>query len=209
VKELSRSFTVFVIKGPELLGKYIGSSEKAIRDLFEKARKTRPSLIVFEEIDTLAGKRGCDNTGTTDRVVNQLLTELDGVEGRRGIFIVGTTTDPNKIDNALKRSGRLEGRVDLSHYSPEDLTEILKFLLKTHHLHSYNLSDKVFEALKDKLRGLFPGDLNKLVYDCRRCKDLAELENFLLLQLQSCRKFKGKIETSAESNGNLKAGFMQ
>jgi peroxin-1 len=76
------------IKGPELLNKYIGASEQSIRDLFERAKSCRPCLLFLDEFDSIAPRRGQDNTGVTDRVVNQLLTELDGAEGLTGVYFV-------------------------------------------------------------------------------------------------------------------------
>ena len=105
------------IRGPELLSKYIGSSEAAIRDLFERACTSgRPSLIFFDEFEALAPRRGADSTGVTDRVVNQLLTFLDGVEsnlqqGAAPVFVMAATTRPDLIDPALLRPGRIEKHV--------------------------------------------------------------------------------------------------
>ena len=101
------SLSVFRVKGPALLGKYIGASEEAIRTLFLQASQSAPSLIVLEEVDALAPPRGNDNSGATDRVVNQLLTELDGVNVLEGVFVVATTTRLEGIDPALLRAGRL------------------------------------------------------------------------------------------------------
>ncbi|KAK1305379.1 Peroxisome biogenesis protein 1 [Acorus calamus] len=96
------------IKGPELLNKYIGASEQAVRDLFSKAAAAAPCLLFFDEFDSIAPKRGHDNTGVTDRVVNQLLTELDGVEALTGVFVFAATSRPDLLDAALLRPGRLD-----------------------------------------------------------------------------------------------------
>ncbi|XP_063947322.1 peroxisomal ATPase PEX1 isoform X2 [Daucus carota subsp. sativus] len=79
------------VKGPELLNKYIGASEQAVRDIFTKASAAAPCLLFFDEFDSIAPKRGHDNTGVTDRVVNQFLTELDGVEVLTGVFVFAAT----------------------------------------------------------------------------------------------------------------------
>ncbi|PIA25324.1 hypothetical protein AQUCO_11800013v1 [Aquilegia coerulea] len=79
------------VKGPELLNKYIGASEQAVRDIFSKAAAAAPCLLFFDEFDSIAPKRGHDNTGVTDRVVNQFLTELDGVEALTGVFVFAAT----------------------------------------------------------------------------------------------------------------------
>eukprot|EP00850_Spirogloea_muscicola_P022761 SM000310S11952 [mRNA] locus=s310:94517:99949:- [translate_table: standard] len=79
------------VKGPELLNKYIGASEQAVRSIFAQAAAAAPCILFFDEFDAIAPKRGHDNTGVTDRVVNQLLTELDGVEGLTGVFVIAAT----------------------------------------------------------------------------------------------------------------------
>jgi peroxin-1 len=79
------------VKGPELLNKYIGQSEKQVRDLFERARQCAPCCLFFDEFDSIAPTRGHDNSGVTDRVVNQLLTEMDGAQGLQGVFVLAAT----------------------------------------------------------------------------------------------------------------------
>ena len=98
-------------QGPELLSKYVGESEKAVRATFDRARAARPCLLFFDEFDSLAPRRGNDSTGVTDRVVNQLLTQLDGVEGRQGIVVLAATSRPDLVDPALLRPGRLGKRL--------------------------------------------------------------------------------------------------
>jgi peroxin-1 len=79
------------VKGPELLNKYIGQSEKQVRDLFERARQCAPCCLFFDEFDSIAPTRGHDNSGVTDRVVNQLLTEMDGAQGLQGVYVLAAT----------------------------------------------------------------------------------------------------------------------
>ncbi|XP_036949450.1 peroxisome biogenesis factor 1 [Acanthopagrus latus] len=116
------------IKGPELLSKYIGASEQGVRDVFQRAQAAKPCILFFDEFDSLAPRRGHDSTGVTDRVVNQLLTQLDGVEGLQGVYVLAATSRPDLIDPALLRPGRL----DKSLYCPppdlEARVEILKAL---------------------------------------------------------------------------------
>ncbi|KAJ2698637.1 Peroxisome biosynthesis protein pex1 [Coemansia sp. IMI 209128] len=95
-------------KGPELLSKYIGSSEQAVRDLFRRAAAAAPCVLFFDEFDAIAPRRGHDNTGVTDRVVNQFLTEMDGAEGLAGVYVLAATSRPDLIDPALLRPGRLD-----------------------------------------------------------------------------------------------------
>uniref|UniRef100_A0A8C9U728 Peroxisomal ATPase PEX1 n=1 Tax=Scleropages formosus TaxID=113540 RepID=A0A8C9U728_SCLFO len=102
------SMNFISIKGPELLSKYIGASEQAVRDLFQRAQSAKPCILFFDEFDSLAPRRGHDSTGVTDRVVNQLLTQLDGVEGLQGVYVLAATSRPDLIDPALLRPGRLD-----------------------------------------------------------------------------------------------------
>lgn len=96
------------IKGPELLSKYIGVSEESVRNVFERARRAKPCVLFFDEFDSLAPRRGHDSTGVTDRMVNQLLTQLDGVEDREGVAVVAASSRPDLLDPALLRPGRLD-----------------------------------------------------------------------------------------------------
>lgn len=109
------NLSLIVCRGPEILDKYIGASEAKVRHLFARAYAAAPALLFFDDFDALAPKRGSDNTGVTDRVVNQLLTFLDGVEDAKEktgpVFIVGASSRPDKIDPALLRPGRLEKHV--------------------------------------------------------------------------------------------------
>ncbi|MFR9779304.1 AAA family ATPase [Micromonospora sp. MS34] len=100
---------VLSVKGAELLSKWVGESERAVRELFRRAREAAPTLVFLDEVDALAPVRGqATDGGTTDRVVAALLTELDGVEALRNVVVVGATNRPDLVDPALLRPGRLE-----------------------------------------------------------------------------------------------------
>lgn len=96
------------IKGPELFSKYVGDTEKAIREIFKKARLSSPSIIFFDEIDAMATQRGDDDTSVSDRALCQLLNEMDGVEARSQVIVVGATNRLDIIDTALLRPGRFD-----------------------------------------------------------------------------------------------------
>merc|ERR1712150_202572 len=99
------------IKGPELLTMWFGESEANVRDVFEKARQAAPCVLFFDELDSIAQQRGGssgDGGGAADRVMNQLLTEMDGVGSKKNVFIIGATNRPDIIDTALMRPGRLD-----------------------------------------------------------------------------------------------------
>ena len=101
------------IKGPELLNKFVGESEKGVREVFSKARENAPTIVFFDEIDSIATERGqgTGDSGVGERVVSQLLTELDGLESLEDVVVIATTNRPDLIDSALLRPGRLDRHV--------------------------------------------------------------------------------------------------
>ncbi|KAL6065431.1 Peroxisome biosynthesis protein pex1 [Balamuthia mandrillaris] len=119
------------IKGPELLNKYIGATEQAVRDLFGRASAAKPCVLFFDEFDSIAPRRGHDSTGVTDRVVNQLLTQLDGVEGMEGIYVLAATSRPDLIDPALLRPGRLDKSLFCNIPTAVERLDILKAISKS------------------------------------------------------------------------------
>jgi ribosome biogenesis ATPase len=116
------------IKGPELLDKYVGESERAVRQVFTRARASAPCVVFFDELDALAPRRGAGSeggSGVSERVVNQLLTELDGMGGRRSVFVIGATNRPDMIDSAMLRPGRLDKLLYVPLPSPQQRADIL------------------------------------------------------------------------------------
>lgn len=112
-KAIATSFSLnfFSVKGPELLNMYIGESEANVRRVFQKARDAKPCVVFFDELDSVAPKRGNqgDSGGVMDRIVSQLLAELDGMsEGGDGVFVIGATNRPDLLDEALLRPGRFD-----------------------------------------------------------------------------------------------------
>ena len=134
-------------RGPELLDRYIGASEAKVRQLFARAAAAAPAMIFFDEFDSLAPQRGSDHTGVTDRVVNQLLTLLDGAERSKNashIFVVAATSRPDKIDKALLRPGRLEKHVYVGFAeSLQEWNSLFSSLLKTR-----NIDDQVSDLMQ-------------------------------------------------------------
>ena len=96
------------VKGPELFRKYVGDSEKAVAQVFARARAAAPAVIFFDEIDSFAAARGSSESGAADRVVSQLLMELDGLESLVDVTVVAATNRPDIIDPAIVRPGRLD-----------------------------------------------------------------------------------------------------
>jgi peroxin-1 len=151
------------VKGPEILNKYIGASEKSVRDLFDRAEAARPCVLFFDEFDSIAPKRGHDSTGVTDRVVNQLLTQMDGAEGLSGVYVLAATSRPDLIDPALLRPGRLDKSLICDLPNLDDRIDILRALGT-----KLKLSQEVLSNLPEiaaRTEGYSGADLQALVYN--------------------------------------------
>ncbi len=125
-----RQINFISIKGPELLSKGVGDSEKHVREAFRKARQSAPCILFFDEIDSMFPKRGSisDSTHVTESVMSQFLTELDGIEELRDVFVIGATNRPDLLDPALLRPGRFDKHL----YIPPPDLESRKAILKTY-----------------------------------------------------------------------------
>ena len=149
------------VKGPELLNKYVGESEKAVRQVFARARTSSPCVIFFDELDALVPRRDDSLSESSSRVVNTLLTELDGLESRVQTYVIAATNRPDMIDPAMCRPGRLDKLLYVDLPKPDERLEILKTITtKT------PLSDEVALqsiAYDDKLEGFSGADLAALV----------------------------------------------
>lgn len=153
------------IKGPELLNKYVGESEKAVRQLFIRARNSSPCIIFFDELDALCPKRSMDNNAATERVVNQLLTEMDGLEDRKQVFIIAATNRPDIIDPAMLRPGRLDKLHYVALPSKDDRLSILITNTRKIPIHpDIDLKDIAFDK---KLEGFSGADLSSLVREAQ------------------------------------------
>jgi ribosome biogenesis ATPase len=114
------------VKGPELLSMYVGESEKAVRTVFQRARDSSPCVIFFDEIDALCPRRNNTDTAGSARLVNQMLTEMDGMETRKQVFLIGATNRPDIVDPAILRPGRLDKVLFVDFPNSEDRADILK-----------------------------------------------------------------------------------
>lgn len=116
------------VKGPELLSKWVGESEKGVREVFRKARQTAPTVVFFDEIDSIASTRGdsSGDSGVTQRVVNQLLTEIDGMEELQDVAIIAATNRPDIIDPGLMRPGRFDRHIKVENPNEEGRLAIFK-----------------------------------------------------------------------------------
>ncbi|KAK4436005.1 Cell division control protein 48C [Sesamum alatum] len=118
------------IKGPELLNKYVGESELAVRTIFSRARTCSPCILFFDEVDALTTKRGKEGGWVVERLLNQLLIELDGAEQRRGVYVIGATNRPEVMDRAVLRPGRFGKLLYVPLPSPDERGMILKALAR-------------------------------------------------------------------------------
>ncbi|MBM0276813.1 AAA family ATPase [Micromonospora tarensis] len=151
---------VLSVKGAELLSKWVGESERAVRELFRRAREAAPTLIFLDEVDALAPVRGqATDGGTTDRVVAALLTELDGVETLRNVVVVGATNRPDLVDPALLRPGRMERLVYVPPPDGPARAEILRAASRQVPL----APDVDLAALGEELTGFSAADCAALV----------------------------------------------
>ncbi|RMJ19744.1 hypothetical protein CDV36_000596 [Fusarium kuroshium] len=122
-----------LINGPELLNKYVGESERAVRELFNRARSSTPCILFFDEMDSLVPRRDNSSNEAGARVVNALLTELDGARDRAGVYVIGTTNRPDMIDPAMLRPGRLSVQLFLDLPTTDERVDILHAIYRTNH----------------------------------------------------------------------------
>ena len=173
----SGRLSVHAVKGAELMDKWVGSSEKAVRELFRRARDSAPSLIFLDEVDALAPRRGQSfDSGVTDRVVAALLTELDGIDPLRDVVVLGATNRPDLIDPALLRPGRLEKAVFVEPPDADARRDILRTAGKNIPL----AADVNLDELADTLDGYSAADCVALLRESaltamRRSIDAADV----------------------------------
>ena len=152
-----------LVKGPELFSKWVGESEKAVREIFRKARQSAPTVIFFDEMDALAPKRGMSEGHVNERVVNQLLTEIDGLEDMHDVVIIGSTNRPDIIDASLLRPGRFDRIVLVKAPDPKSRLDIFKV-----HTKDMPLAKEVsLKDLADRTEGYAGADIEGV------CKEAA------------------------------------
>ena len=160
------------IKGPELISKWVGESEKAVREVFKKAKQSSPSIVFLDEFESIAGmRRATDGAGSDvmNRVVNQLLSSMDGVESMEGVIVVAATNRPEMIDPALLRSGRFERVLHIPPPDAKSIHEILKIHTDKMPLGKFKLSD-----LESKLPNYTGADIEAV---CREAALIAMRAN--------------------------------
>ena len=176
------------VNGPQLLSKWIGESEKAIRETFKKAKQVAPAIIFFDELDALAPVRGTDTSRVTDRVLNQLLTEMDGLQSLQEVVVVAATNRPDIVDPALIRPGRFDRLVYAGVPTKEGREEVLKIHTKKMPLSGVNISE-----LAELAEGYVGSDLESL---CREAGMLAMREDFDYVEMRHFEEALQKIRPS-------------
>merc|ERR1719320_2058298 len=177
------------IKGPELFSKWVGESERAVREVFRKARQVKPSIVFFDEIDAIGGARGGSGGGgkVGDRVLAQLLTEMDGVEGLQGVTVVAATNRPDMMDQALLRPGRLDRVV----YVPLPDLETRRQVLKVHTRKIPLATDVNLEQIAERTDGYSGAEVAAVCNEAA----LAALEESVDTQVVEGRHFKLSLQS--------------
>ncbi len=178
------------VKGPELMSKWVGESEKGVREIFRKARLAAPSIIFFDEIDSMVPKRGSyeGSSHVTESIVSQFLTELDGLEELKNVVVIGATNRPDMIDPALLRPGRLEQHIFIPPPDEAGRKQILEVYLKR--IKDMLAEDIDADALIKATDGFVGADIKALVREAKMIAirefiskvgnlDAAEIENAL------------------------------
>ncbi len=162
------------VRGPEILSKWVGESEKAVRKIFERARQVAPAIVFFDEIDAIAPARGFrhDTSGVTDRIVNQLLTEMDGIVPLQNVVVIAATNRPDIIDPALLRPGRFDRLI----YVPPPDKEARKQIFEIH-TRKVPLADDVdLDRLAEMTEGYTGADIEAVVREAVMIKLREKLE---------------------------------
>lgn len=159
------------IKGPEILSKWVGESEKAVREIFKKAKQASPSIVFLDEIDAITPRRGMgSDSHVTERLVNQLLTSIDGLESMEGVVVLAATNRPDIVDSALLRAGRFDRLILIPAPDRDARLQILKI-----HTTDMPLDDSVnLEDLAERMEGYVGADIEGI---CREAAILALREN--------------------------------
>jgi transitional endoplasmic reticulum ATPase len=180
------------VKGPELISKWVGESEKHIRDIFKKANQVSPSIIFFDEFDSISKARGSNcGSDSSEKVVNQLLTELDGVEELENVIIIAATNRKDLIDPALLRPGRIEAHVELTNPDSETIYKIFE-------VHTKKMPLEKSVSLKDlgkKARGWSGAEIESV---CRRAGLNAIKRNYSETDMKKMRITKGDFDSAIE-----------
>lgn len=204
------------VRGPELLNKFVGESERAVRQVFVRARASVPCVIFFDELDALVPKRDDVNSEASSRVVNTLLTELDGVGDRTGIYVIGATNRRDMVDPAMIRPGRLDKQLFVELPSADERAEILKTVTRNSPLNPS--VDLVAIAHDERARNFSGADLQSLSKEATVCalksalalkkQDPHSVSSGVTVSTADFEKAFSKIKPSVSDSERLKYKLM-
>jgi transitional endoplasmic reticulum ATPase len=184
------------IKGPELLSKWVGESEKGIREIFRKARQASPCVVFFDELDAVAPKRSTSggDSHVGERIVSQLLTEMDGLEDLKGVVVIGATNRPDIIDEALLRPGRFDRLLEIPLPNSDAIKEIIKIHMAKKPM------DKSVDV--DKLVGLAKGYSGADIAALVNAAAMSAIKEYITINRTAQAPIKKEVEakTGPESN---------
>ena len=191
------------VKGPELLSKWVGESEKGVREVFRKAKQAAPTVIFFDEIDAIASARSGNDTdsGVTKRVVNQLLTEMDGLEELEDVAIIAATNRPDMLDAGLMRPGRFDRHIEVG--KPDE--EARESIFKVHTKDMPLASDVDLKKLAKSSEGYVGADIEAI---CREAAMLALRDNLEVKEIEN-KYFKEAIEKVKPGNTEISDELVQ
>ncbi len=182
------------IRGPEVLSKWVGESEKNIREIFRKARQAAPTVVFIDEIDAIAPRRGTDVNRVTDRLINQLLTEMDGIEENSGVVVIAATNRPDILDPALLRPGRFDRLILVP--APDE-----KARLEIFNVHTRNmpLAEEVkLEELAKKTEGYTGADIEAVCREAAMAAMRRALREGILRPGMKMDEVRQKIRVTME-----------
>ncbi|NJE01570.1 CDC48 family AAA ATPase [Thermococcus sp. JdF3] len=180
------------IKGPEVLSKWVGESEKNIREIFRKARQAAPTVIFIDEIDAIAPRRGTDVNHVTDRLINQLLTEMDGIQENSGVVVIAATNRPDIIDPALLRPGRFDRLILVPAPDEKARLEILKV-----HTRNVPLAEDVrLEELAKRTEGYTGADIEAVVREAAMLAMRRALQEGIIRPGMKADEIRGRVKVT-------------
>lgn len=195
---------IISVKGPELLNKYIGASEAGVRAVFARARAAAPCILFFDEFESVASKRGADSTGVTDRVVNQFLCELDGVETVKAgadVYVIAASSRPDLIDPALLRPGRIDKTLFLPF---PDRAARVEILVACSSGAGIKLHDDVdWQAIADATDNYSSADLHAIISTAQ----INMLHEMIEAHKEKIKSSRGQGDSSSSSSSSAVQGI--
>ncbi|EME87811.1 uncharacterized protein MYCFIDRAFT_184697 [Pseudocercospora fijiensis CIRAD86] len=186
------------IKGPELLNKFVGESEAAVRKVFQRARSSVPCVIFFDEFDALVPKREDGGSEASSRVVNTLLTELDGLNERAGIYVIAATNRPEHIDSAMLRPGRLGTHLFVDLPGPDERVDILRAVVRNK---PCEFTPQLAQLVREECHEYSGADLGAMVKEAVQSAIKRRSKQLDLVDFQyAAKRVKGSVHDAARYN---------